>query len=366
MTAPVVEDERLSPLPAVVAYLVARHEEDQEEIARALALALFPLWQIMRFTELDSSLALWLPPALERVETAFLQSQRLTTVFAENVRFASIPLEKPLAFTVADVQIPRGVDSISFQLLPVEPDEVAAKIPRQEFDRADVAKTLSIEANYKTKAAMPGPERELMHAASVRASGGAIREALNGGRGVVNEVVKRDRKIIGFARVTDSDPCPLCAILASRGAVYGKGSFISSDKKWKPNPNGAKDLPDGWTNVAKVHDHCQCTLRPVYAESQAMDEVAEHFAWLWEGDPGQRNGVVYQRTKAETRNARHKEQFKLFKEAMERNPAPGRQFDLMKAQHELEEQREALLAAGKSLDSAVVRWNERMQARFAA
>src|SRR5690606_30594435 len=48
--------------------------------------------------------------------------------------------------------------------------------------------------------------------------GSVIRLVLQGGRDTITETIKRDRQALGFARVTDGDPCYFCAMLASRGA----------------------------------------------------------------------------------------------------------------------------------------------------
>lgn len=411
MTSPVT-DRRLKPLPMVSAWFAAQHNQDQEAIADNLVLALFPLWQIMRFTELDASTTLWLPSVLPRVETTFLQSQRLSAVFNANVRAAELPTDIPLVFDLPDVEIPPNVPASSFELPPTvievdrtpqapatpaldaESQRVAEQIARgrdagtpqwvldriqriddirtgkasqdrielQQFDRADVAKTLTIEANYKTKAAMPGKERELMHNALVRSSGGAVREALNGGRGVTDRVMKKDRKIKGFARVTDANPCALCALLASRGAVFGKGSFIEQDKQWKLSPEAARDVPDGWTNVAKIHDNCRCMLRPVYSTESTWDAGAKHYLQLWKDLKPTKDDVDAIRKQYPDMKGYLFERAvnrRAYRRAVEADPFPGGQFDLNLMRRDVSERRDALLDAGMPADSPNVRWHER-------
>lgn len=364
----------------VSAWFAAQHARDQESIANNLAVALFPLWGIMRFTELDASTASWLPAVLPRVETAFFQSQRLSAVFNANVRAAELPLEPALVMDVPDVQFSEGVPRISFEMPPVDepPGVEQVRVQLPEFSRDEVATSLTIEANYQTKRAMPGPEAELMRNALVRSSGAAVRQAMNGGRGVTNEVMRVDRRVVGFARVTDNNPCAFCALLASRGAVYGKGAFARSDSAreadranpkstWAKNPEAARDVPDGWTNVAKVHNNCRCHLRPVFANESRWDAAARHFLQLWEdrwknsGETKQEaiDAVLSTNPKMSGYALSRAIDLRAFKRKLEKNPFKGSQFDLNTMRRDLTARREGLLDAGVTPNSANFRWTER-------
>lgn len=278
----------LKPLDSYVAYLALQHSKDQEAIAAELALALYPLWSIQRFTELDRSTPLWLSATLPTVKTAYLQSQRVAAVFSDNVRSASL-VDDPLPMRIPDVELPARVPAARFSLTPrglTSPSSPRAGITQaisfDDFPISDVATSLAIQGNYEIKAQMPGPEEELMYNGLKNSAGAAIRQSMNGGRNAVDHVMQFDRKVIGYARVTDSDPCYFCALLASRGAVFGKGSFVKSDAKYTANSD-APDLPDGYSDVAKVHDHCKCQLRPVYAKSQSFDADAKFYRNQWNG-----------------------------------------------------------------------------------
>lgn len=353
MTAPAT-DSRLRPLTEVSAWLAARHAKDQETIADNLVLAFFPLWQLMKFNDLDASSAMFVKAALPEVERAFLQSQRLSVAFNANVRYSELSLEIPLLFDFPDVQRPQGVSVDSFRVpeltMPVNPAAPRQqRITMQRFDPRDVAKSLLIESNYMTKRAMPGVEEEVMRAASVRTVGTAVREALNGGRGVTDNVVRLDRKIKGFARVTDANPCPFCAILAARGAVYGKGSFIRSDEGFDPHPDAPRDTPDGWVKAAKVHDNCRCQLRPVYTVAGGIDAAAKHYGDLWEEvyklDAGDLKGHKLRRFRINEYAA-----------ALKRNPFDGNQFDLNGIKRDLQDRSAALLDLGLPPNDPHVRW----------
>lgn len=432
MTAPVA-DERLKPLPMVAAWFAARHAEDQETVANNLIVALFPLWQLMRFDELNASTAVWLSSVLPRVETAFLQSQRLSAVFNANVRAAELPTDVPLLIDVPEVEFPPIIPDSSFRMPPLletsMPQPVAElladqpvadpvapadapgraadvarliergrqigtpqwvldrieqmadsragvgqqRVELQEFPRQEVATSLTIEANYNTKRAMPGQEQQLMQDALSRSSGAAVRQAMNGGRGVTDRVVELDRKIKGFARVTDSDPCPFCALLASRGAVFGKGSFIASDAKmeadrrregttWALNPEAARDVPEGWTNVAKVHNNCKCHLRPVYANESVWDAGAKHFLDLWNN----RKVTTQDTLDILERNPRlsgyrlqRAVDLKAFRRALKEKPFKGSQFDMAAMRRDLQARRSGLADNGFATDSPQVQAAER-------
>lgn len=75
-----------------------------------------------------------------------------------------------------------------------------------------------------------------------RASGAISRHIVDGGRQTILDSVAADPEAIGWARVTDGDPCYFCLTLASRGAVY------KSEQ----------------TADFQAHDHCACVAMPVF------------------------------------------------------------------------------------------------------
>lgn len=64
------------------------------------------------------------------------------------------------------------------------------------------------------------------------ASGSLIRNVLDGDRETVLDSIRTDKVAKGYARVTDSNPCDFCEMLAGRGAVFGEESadFEAHDK----------------------------------------------------------------------------------------------------------------------------------------
>lgn len=329
---------RLKSLDAVVDELSRQHAEDQETIANNVIVALWPLWHIMDFERLDETSILWVESATPVIETAYLQSQRLAAAYEANVRFASLPTAEPMPISAPLVQLPAGVRSDHFDL-PSFGDSDASGVGSVELDppsTADIKTSLLVEGNYNIKAQMPVPEDEAMENALYRTSGAGVRQSLKGARNVTNNVLQFDRRVLGYARFTDSDPCHFCALLASRGAVYGKRSFVGSHAGFKANDE-APSVPADYVDVARVHNNCKCTLRPVYAKSQAMDDEAKFYKQQWEDS----SGVLDFR-----------DNYKPFQR---------KQADIVELQRDLQEREDALLDAGFDPLSPQVGWARRTQ-----
>lgn len=90
--------------------------------------------------------------------------------------------------------------------------------------------------------------------ALVRTSGAVTRHVLNGGRDTLLDAVAVDKKALGWARVTDADPCAFCALLASRGPVYKSEQSAGFE----------------------AHDHCTCAIEPTYQGSAWPGDSREY------------------------------------------------------------------------------------------
>ena len=124
----------------------------------------------------------------------------------------------------------------------------------------------------KARIAKGLPEAEAKRKAADAVAAKVVRQVADGGRApLAAEVRTGNRGAVGYARVVDADPCPFCAMLASRGAVYRSDAFA-----------GSNDLFSGDGDF-KVHDGCECTLEPVYGRSvtdlpPGSAELAEEWA----------------------------------------------------------------------------------------
>lgn len=100
-------------------------------------------------------------------------------------------------------------------------------------------------------------------------SGAVARHTLDGGRETLLQAVRQDseqsRRRIGWARVGSGSPCSFCAMLISRGAVYGErsGAFQS-------------------------HDHCSCTLEPQFRPNEGRNPQAQKYIEIWRQADGDR------------------------------------------------------------------------------
>lgn len=95
--------------------------------------------------------------------------------------------------------------------------------------------------------------------------------AMRGGRDMIAGSSTQDRKAVGWRRVTDGDPCTFCAMLVGRGAVYktqqSAGRYASRRFKGP--------------GQYKFHNHCGCSIEPLYAEWEPTDAEA---AWVSQYD----------------------------------------------------------------------------------
>ncbi|SDJ74642.1 hypothetical protein [Streptomyces indicus] len=148
----------------------------------------------------------------------------------------------------------------------------------------------------------------LMRDAGATAAGAADREVLRGGRDLLHTASATDPRVIGWARVTDTDPCAWCAMLASRGAVYRTRDAGQLRGRAGQTPP-AVDPED----LAKYHDLCHCQVLPIYSRTDWLPEQGRAFRELWDeatqGHTGQdainayRRAIEARRRRARTRGA---------------------------------------------------------------
>lgn len=98
----------------------------------------------------------------------------------------------------------------------------------------------------------------------VSLSGSVSRLVLDGGRDTITTTTTRSRQALGWARVTDGDPCYFCAMLASRGPVYNSERSATRTE-----------------DAGAFHDHCGCTAEPVFSRDAEWPGKAREYADLW-------------------------------------------------------------------------------------
>lgn len=124
--------------------------------------------------------------------------------------------------------------------------------------------------------------REANRATEVKLVGAVARHTQNGARETILRGVNEDKVALGWVRVTRDKPCYFCALLAGRGLqkgyVYSEDSFEESDARFVGQGN------------AKVHDHCQCQIKPVYLKTDDYVDRAGFFEALYRESDGSING----------------------------------------------------------------------------
>jgi hypothetical protein len=113
-----------------------------------------------------------------------------------------------------------------------------------------------------------GLREEAHQQAGARQAAAAERVALNGARSTVWNHMQRDRRAIGYIRLSRTGtPCGWCAMLISRGPVY------RSQK--------SAEYADG----DKYHDNCHCYAEPVFSREQyngsSAYELNRRYEELW-------------------------------------------------------------------------------------
>jgi hypothetical protein len=96
-----------------------------------------------------------------------------------------------------------------------------------------------------------------------RVSGAAYRLTANGGRETIQRTIQRDRAAMGWARVSDGNPCSFCAMLVSRGAVFRDSSGLISERD------------------ELYHDGCGCSLQPVYTPDDPVSALTVESQRVW-------------------------------------------------------------------------------------
>lgn len=299
MTTP-VETQQPQALDDLAYWLAIQHQQAQEKIANSTAAGLALIWGALQFSRLDETTPAWLHGATLQVEQKFRESEEAAFEFVQGTKWAIEPLSDPL----------KKIDTVfptkEFQLAMRATGPASVKratgvaFAPPERDSEALFRGFPPEVQQENLDRLVG---DLLSRGKLNSTGVGVKYALNGGRGEVQQLVIRDARdriknglTIGWARFTEDSfdsktgkrtgPCYFCALLAARGAKYlDATSFdVSNNRIREPVPvenrrGNARTtrrafIGDG---VAKVHDHCKCSLRPVYREQDSKDERANLF-----------------------------------------------------------------------------------------
>lgn len=107
---------------------------------------------------------------------------------------------------------------------------------------------------------------ETQRKAMSNAENWAVREIFRNSRNTIVSYSKSDSRAVGYARVTDGDPCKFCAMLATRGPIYAQDTvgFASHSKcgcsgepvydNWSYTPQ-TEDLAQQWMDNYRIRQN---------------------------------------------------------------------------------------------------------------
>jgi hypothetical protein len=236
------------------AALTEAHRAEQATRAAFVAAAGLRLWnRTIKPDQLERTVAVWMRLMLALIQREHERSYKLTKAYYPEFRRIELPGGPAFKFP-AEQKLNK--EQVFTSLRVTGPIALQKKLT--EIERLDLTEPLE-------RALVD----EAMESAARTSSAAAVRHTLSGGRDLMREVARTDKAALGWARVTQDNPCYFCAMLASRGFVYGEDAFEDSDALFT---GGGR---------AKVHDGCQCTMEPTFKRGSAMPGRGEEFSELW-------------------------------------------------------------------------------------
>lgn len=144
--------------------------------------------------------------------------------------------------------------------------ELEDELERAAEEEARIAlEALGPKSLAKRMAADPKNAEEAHRKAGARQASAAERIVLNGARATQWGIAGRDRRVIGYARVSRTGtPCGFCAMLISRGFTPKSGLYRSQRTAGGINLGYGDSYDDG----DLYHDNCHCYAEPIFEEQQ--------------------------------------------------------------------------------------------------
>lgn len=270
--------------------LVEQHRRAQVANRAGFLREFLAAWGLLRTDDLDASYPNWLRIIMRLIRAFRQASADLALNHYRDMRRLGVP-DPEIGMPEVDFDLGDVVERAARSRRTHPDASVPARVVREarelrqagrparltiHWDRADRAAEAALRVtgpiNIKTRIKRGETPEKAARNALVEASGAASRHVLNGGRSTSLTLVQNDKVALGYVRVTDSNPCAFCAMLASRGIVrYGRKAeaFAESD---------ARFIGPG---QVKVHDHCACALVPVFSENDGHLVKAKEFQRLW-------------------------------------------------------------------------------------
>lgn len=261
--------------------LTETHRKDQNTLAASLVDILKDIFlDVFRTDDIDGSSREFIRKALPIVLKARKLSNELATAYLDAFRRVEIRGLVDHSELRGDLADPLTVDPKVLKMW-VDLDMVSEDALDSLPGAAQVAAALHSSGAAVAKGRIgrgESPEDAAQTAARAVAAKG-VKLVMDGGRAPLEaEVRNRRHGAVGYARVVDADPCPFCAMLASRGAIYRSDSFDASNSLFTGD------------NRFKVHDGCGCTLEPIYGRRltdlpPGSAELVKQWAEVASGQP---------------------------------------------------------------------------------
>lgn len=240
--------------------LTETHRRTQAGVSLSLVDIIRDLFlSMMDPADIDQSSARFIRKALPVILESRRLSSDVATKYLEQFRQVELEGLVDSAELAGDPADEHTVSQETLRLWTVNPEEytdVDLDSDLSEIESpTDIARQLHSSGAARAKNRIgkgADPAEALDTSASAVAATSQRLVAEGGRRPIAREVSQGRNGAVGYARVMDGDPCPFCAMLASRGAVYRSDAFTGSTSLFSG---------DG---KFKVHDGCGCTMEPVY------------------------------------------------------------------------------------------------------
>lgn len=231
---------------AAGATLTEQHRLAQLALRRGFLVEFLRLWPLLDIEELDESTASWLVAVTDLILQWRARSADRALTYYSAFRRAETGAALP------DIDLYRNLgggntNQIRTSLLVTGP--------------------IGFKSGIKRGLTVPRAQKFAFTAVSASAS----RHVLNGGRQQLVETAWKDEGSVGYSRVTDTDPCAFCAMLASRGPVYFSRATAArtTERSTKRGPG------------EKYHDDCGCTAEPSFSRTADWPARNREFEQLW-------------------------------------------------------------------------------------
>jgi hypothetical protein len=163
------------------------------------------------------------------------------------------------------------------------PDQIEKSF--QKFLEEDVIKPADKRADLIRKSDLTPKQVmariEKNHEAAGSTGGGLVDHyGISGGRQVLDQVIRRDRRVKVYARGTRPGCCAFCAMLAANGWYYRTKSGALTTSK-TTSRTGQDMSPEMENGIRLYHPNCKCFVIVRYVDSSELPETNAAFQKAW-------------------------------------------------------------------------------------